>query len=171
MAISPYRLIDIERWEVTKEYKLTSHGLSNMQCRQPRNLDSTMAPWDTYFYQPFVACMCRCYLEQTLWRARCFTTWTFGENEETSSRLSQEWSTTSSPTNLLSRRRSSFTFSGQVSSILAPHSAIVTSGVTIGPAGPALQGGAVSGGAKLLENVGHFSENLTVVLAKVCVLG
>ena len=124
MAISPYRLIDIERWEVTKEYKLTSHGLSNMQCRQPRNLDSTMAPWDTYFYQPFVACMCRCYLEQTLWRARCFTTWTFGENEETSSRLSQEWSTTSSPTNSLSRRRSSFTFSGQVSSIPAPRSVL-----------------------------------------------
>ena len=46
------------------------------------------------------------------------------------------------------------------------------SGVTIGPADPALQGGAVSGGgAKLLENVGHFSENLTVVLAKVRTLG
>ena len=46
-----------------------------------------------------------------------------------------------------------------------------TSGVTIGPADPALQGGAVSGGAKLLENVGHFSENLTVVIAIVRVLG
>ena len=42
----------------------------------------------------------------------------------------------------------------------------VTCGVTIGPADPALQGG-----TKLLENVGHFSENLTVVLAKVRVLG
>ena len=40
------------------------------------------------------------------------------------------------------------------------------SGVTIGPVDPALQGG-----AKLLVNVGHFLENLTVVLAKVRVLG
>ena len=47
----------------------------------------------------------------------------------------------------------------------------MSSGITIGPADPALQGGAVSGGAKLLENVGHFSENLTEVLAKVCVFG
>ena len=50
---------------------------------------------------------------------------------------------------------------------------MIVSGVTIGPADPALQGGAVSGGggAKLPENAGHFSENLTVVLAKVRVLG
>ena len=39
----------------------------------------------------------------------------------------------------------------------------MSSGVVIGPADPALQGGAVSEGAKLLENVGHFSENFTVV--------
>ena len=45
------------------------------------------------------------------------------------------------------------------------------SGVTIGPADPALQGAAFSGGAKLPENVGHFLENLTVRLAKVRVLG
>ena len=45
------------------------------------------------------------------------------------------------------------------------------SGVTIGPADPALQGAPFQGGAKLLENVGHFSENLTVVLAKIRALG
>ena len=45
------------------------------------------------------------------------------------------------------------------------------SGVTIGPADPALQGAPFEGGAKLLENMGHFSENLIVVLAKVRVLG
>ena len=47
---------------------------------------------------------------------------------------------------------------------------IPDSGVTIGPADPALQGAPFLGGAKLLENVGHFSENLTVVLAKIRVL-
>ena len=45
------------------------------------------------------------------------------------------------------------------------------SGVTIGPADPALQGAAFSGGAKLPENVGHFPEKLTIVQAKVRVLG
>ena len=54
-----------------------------------------------------------------------------------------------------------------ISSSLGP----TNSGVTIGPADPALQGVLFQGGAKLLENVGHFSENLTVVLAKVGVLG
>ena len=48
---------------------------------------------------------------------------------------------------------------------------LAASGVTIGPADPALQGAPFQGGAKLFENVGHFSENLTVVLAKVRVLG
>ena len=51
-----------------------------------------------------------------------------------------------------------------------PHN-IHTSGVTIGPADPALQGAPFQGGTKLLENVGHFSEILTVILAKVRVLG
>ena len=41
----------------------------------------------------------------------------------------------------------------------------------MGPADPALQGAPFQGGAKLLENVRHFSENLTAVLAKVRVLG
>ena len=45
------------------------------------------------------------------------------------------------------------------------------SGITIGPADPALQGAPFQGGAKLPENVGHVLENLTVVLAKVHVLG
>ena len=39
------------------------------------------------------------------------------------------------------------------------------------PRRPRTAGGAVSGGAKLLQNVGHCSENLTVVLAKVRLLG
>ena len=43
------------------------------------------------------------------------------------------------------------------------------SGVTMGPADPALQGAPFQRGAKMLENMGHYSENLTVVLAKVCV--
>ena len=42
---------------------------------------------------------------------------------------------------------------------------------TIGPADPTLQGVPFQGGAKLLKNVGHFSENLIVVLAEVRVLG
>ena len=41
----------------------------------------------------------------------------------------------------------------------------------VGPADPALQGAPCQGGAKLLVNVGHFSEELTVGLAKVHVLG
>ena len=39
------------------------------------------------------------------------------------------------------------------------------SGVTIDLADPTLQGAPFQGGAKLFENVGHLSENLTEVLA------
>ena len=46
------------------------------------------------------------------------------------------------------------------------------SGVTIGPADLALQGAPLEGGRKIARKfAGNFSENLTVVLAKVHVLG
>ena len=45
------------------------------------------------------------------------------------------------------------------------------SGLTIGPADPLCRGAPFQGGAKLLESVEHFSENFTVVLAKISDLG